>query len=200
MNARIPERSWQRVASFGLVYFGLGVGSAVISNDVDSAPVQASMRVGIFLVAVAVFSCHLRVELARSAERLGASALISSSALAVGTFLLAVYAVSMSWWDSSHVPTSLLSAFGCVVREFQHPEIVDDEQGDSREVRETSLASADETRLGDLLQQGVRLSVDHEIALLDSGALDGLREVALASARHDEKESVLALLDEVDGR
>jgi hypothetical protein len=110
MNARILERSWQRVASFGLMYLGLGVGSAVISNDLESAPVQASIRVGIFLVAVAVFYCHLRVELARSAERLGASALITSSALALGTFLLAVYAVSMSWWNSSHLPTSLLSA------------------------------------------------------------------------------------------
>jgi len=98
------------VASFGLMYLGLGVGSAVISNDLDSAPVQASIRVGIFLVAVAVFSCHLRVEIARSAQKLGASALISSSAVALGTFQLAVYAVSLSWWDSSHVPTSMLSA------------------------------------------------------------------------------------------
>jgi hypothetical protein len=110
MNARILERWWQRVVSVGLMYLGLGVGSAVISNDLESAPVQASIRVGILLVAVAVFYCHLRVELARSAQRLGASALITSSAVALGTFLLAVYAVSLSWWDSSHLPTSLLSA------------------------------------------------------------------------------------------
>lgn len=110
MSARTLERWWQRVAGFGLMYLGLGVGSAVSSNDLDSAPVQASIRVGIFLVAVAVFYCHLRVELARSAQRLGASALITSSAVALGTFLLAVYAVSLSWWDSSHVPASLLSA------------------------------------------------------------------------------------------
>lgn len=110
MSARILEWWWQRVAGFGLIYLGLGVGSAVISNDLDSAPVQASIRVGIFLVAVAVFYGHLRVELARSAQRLGASALITSSAVALGTFLLAVYAVSLSWWDSSHLPTSLLSA------------------------------------------------------------------------------------------
>jgi hypothetical protein len=92
------------------MYLGLGVGSAVISNDLESAPVQASIRVGILLVAVAVFYCHLHVELARSAQRLGASALITSSAVALGTFLLAVYAVSLTWWDSSHLPTSLLSA------------------------------------------------------------------------------------------
>jgi hypothetical protein len=110
MKVCLPEGSWQRVASIGLVYLGLGVGSAVISNDLDSAPVQASIRVGILLVAVAVGYCHLRVELARSAQRLGASALITSSAVALGTFLLAVHAVSLTWWDSSHVPTSLLSA------------------------------------------------------------------------------------------
>ena len=98
------------MVSVGLMYLGLGVGSAVISNDLESAPVQASIRVGILLVAVAVFYCHLRVELARSAQRLEASALITSSAVALGTFLLAVYAVSLSWWDSSHLPTSLLSA------------------------------------------------------------------------------------------
>jgi hypothetical protein len=110
MNARILERWRQRVVSVGLIYFGLGVGSAVISNDLESAPVQASIRVGILLVAVAVFYYHLRTELARSAQRLGASALTASSAVALGTFLLAVYAVSLSWWDSSHLPTSLLSA------------------------------------------------------------------------------------------
>lgn len=110
VKARILESSWQRVASIGLMYFGLGVSSAVISNDLESATVQAFIRISIFLVAVAVFYCHLRVELAKSALRYRASALITSSALALGTFLLAVYAVSMSWWESSHMPTSLLSA------------------------------------------------------------------------------------------
>lgn len=98
------------MASIGLVYLGLGVGSAVISNDLESAPVQASIRVGIFLGAVAVFYRHLRIELARSAGRHGASALIASSALALGTFLLASYAVSLSWWGSSRLSTSLLWA------------------------------------------------------------------------------------------
>lgn len=109
MNLRL-EKSWQRVASNGLVYFGLGVGSALISNDLESRPVQATVRVGIFLIAFAVFYGHLRIELARSAGKHGPSALIASSALALGTFLLASYAVSMSWWDSSRVPTSLLLA------------------------------------------------------------------------------------------
>lgn len=109
MKAGILGGLWQRVASIGLVYSLLGVGSAVLSNDLDSAPVQASIRVGIFLVAVGVFFCHLRVELARSAQRPGASALITSTAVALGAFLLAVYAVSLSWWDS-RLPASLLWA------------------------------------------------------------------------------------------
>lgn len=110
MTAPVRDKPWQRVASIALVYLGLGVGSAVISNDLESAPVQASIRIGIFLVAVAVFCWHLRIELTRSGGRHGASALMTSSALALGTFLLAVYAVSTSWWDSSRVPTSLLAA------------------------------------------------------------------------------------------
>jgi len=110
MKAGSLERSWPRVASIGLIYLGLGVGSAVISNDLESATVQVSIRVGIFLVAVAVFYWHLRIELARSAGRHGVSALMTSCALAFGTFLLAIYAVGTSWWDSSRLPTSLLSA------------------------------------------------------------------------------------------
>jgi hypothetical protein len=110
MKARSSRKPWRRVATFGLVYFGLGVCSALISNDLESAPVQASVRVGIFLVAVAFFYCHCRVELAGSAERLRASALITSGALAFGTFLLAGYAVSTAWAASSHLPISLLPA------------------------------------------------------------------------------------------
>lgn len=104
------ERPWQRMASFGLVYLGLGVGSALLSNDLESATVQASVRVGILLVAVAVFYGHLRVELARSGERLRVSGLTTSGAVALGTFLLALYAVSAAWRDASRLPTSLLSA------------------------------------------------------------------------------------------
>ena len=110
MNTRMLERSWRRVASFGLVYLGLGIGSAIISNVLESRVVQASIRVGIFLVAIAVFCSHLRVELARSVENPRASALVTSGAVAFGTFLLAAWAVSMAWGESSHLPKSLLAA------------------------------------------------------------------------------------------
>lgn len=110
MRVRFGDAAWQRVGSYGLAYLVLGVGSAAISNDLASATVQASVRVGILLVAVALLIGHLHAELVRSAAGLGASALRTSSAVALGTFLLAVYAVSMSWWDSSQLPASLLSA------------------------------------------------------------------------------------------
>jgi hypothetical protein len=98
------------VASFGLVYLGLGVGSAIVSNDLESALVQASIRVGVFLAAVAVFYRHLRVELVSSGESVRTSALMTSGALGFGTFLLAAYAVCMAWRESSQMPTSLLAA------------------------------------------------------------------------------------------
>jgi hypothetical protein len=110
MNERNVRRPWQRVGTFGLVYFGLGVASAIISNDLESASLQASIRVGILLVAVAFFYWHFRVELARSTGRLRVSALIASGALAFGTLLLALYAVGAAWWNSSHLPASLLSS------------------------------------------------------------------------------------------
>lgn len=110
MSMPNPERWWQRVALCGLVYFGLGVASAIISNPLQAGLGQASIRVGILLIGIAVFYLHSRIELARTGENLRVSALLASGALACGTFLLAVYAVSMAWWESSHVGASLLAA------------------------------------------------------------------------------------------
>jgi hypothetical protein len=92
------------------VYFGLGVASAILSNPLQPGLGQASMRVGIFLVAMAVFYSHSRVELDRTRESPRVSALLTSGAVACGTFLLAVYAVGMASWESSHVGASLLAA------------------------------------------------------------------------------------------
>ncbi|MBI5647108.1 MAG: hypothetical protein HY962_09240 [Ignavibacteriae bacterium] len=110
MKARMLEKWWQRVASFGFVYSVLGISSAIISNDLETALVQASIRVGFFLLAIAVFYYHFRVELHRSTERLLASACITSGAVAFGSFLLAAYAVGIALLETSHVPASLLSA------------------------------------------------------------------------------------------
>ena len=59
--------------------------------------------------------------------------------------------------------------------------------------REVVLARAVERGVGELFEQHVRLAVEDAVALLDGGAADGLREVALAGAGRAEKERVLAL-------
>ena len=79
------------------------------------------------------------------------------------------------------------------VRQLAHAEVVDDEQRDGRELGEVVLARAVERRVGELLEQRVRLAVEDAIALLDGGAADGLGQVALAGAGRAEEERVLAL-------
>ena len=82
------------------------------------------------------------------------------------------------------------------MRQLAHAQVVDDEERDRGEIREVRLAGAVEGRLGDVLEERVGLTVDDAIALLDGGAADGLREVALARAGRPEEERVFALLDE----
>ena len=101
---------WPRVAAFGFGYFGLGVGSAIISNPLEPGLGQASIRVGILIVAMVLFFIHGRMEIARSPEGLAKPAFSISGAVACGTFLLAVYAVTAAWWEASKVPRTLLSA------------------------------------------------------------------------------------------
>ena len=62
------------------------------------------------------------------------------------------------------------------------------------------LARAVDAGVGDLLEEDVRLAVDDAVALLDGGAPDGLREMALAGAGRSEEERVLVLGDEARGR
>ena len=64
---------------------------------------------------------------------------------------------------------------------------------------EVRLARAGERCLGNLLEQDVGLAVEDAMALLDRGAADGLREMALAGAGQPEKEGVFAPLDEAAG-
>ena len=62
------------------------------------------------------------------------------------------------------------------------------------------LAGLGERGLGQFFQQRVGLAIADPVALLDGGAPDRLREVALAGARRAEEEGVLALGDEARGR
>ena len=86
------------------------------------------------------------------------------------------------------------------MREFAHPEVVDDEQRDGREVGQERFAGAIDGGFGDLLEQGVGLPVRDAIALVDGGAADRLREMALAGAWRAEEERVFTLLDEAGRR
>jgi hypothetical protein len=110
MNLSVPEQAWKRVILVGLIYLALGVISAVVSNPLRSEFLQAAIRISIFLVALAVYYYSLRLEMNRFDSGIKKSALLTSSAVAVGTFLLAVYAIGMEWWETSGVRNSLLTA------------------------------------------------------------------------------------------
>ncbi|MDH3208259.1 MAG: hypothetical protein OEO79_16785 [Gemmatimonadota bacterium] len=110
MTPPVSDKRWRRVATFGLGYFGLGVASAMISNPLRPGLGQASIRVGVLLAAIVLFYVHGRIEIASSPESLRKPVFLSSGAVACGTFLLAVYAVTAAWWETSTVPWTLLSA------------------------------------------------------------------------------------------
>jgi hypothetical protein len=110
MNLSISERPWKRVILVGLIYLALGVISAVVSNPLQSGFIQGAIRVGIFLFGLSVYYYSLQLEINRSDGSVKQSALLTSGAVAVGTFLLAVYAIGMEWWETSGVRASLLTA------------------------------------------------------------------------------------------
>ena len=72
-------------------------------------------------------------------------------------------------------------------------------QWDGREIGEVRLACVTERRIGHLLHERVRFSVEDAIALQDHGAADGLCEMALARAGRAEEERVFTLGDETRG-
>jgi glucose dehydrogenase len=110
MKRFISEQPWKRMMLVGLIYLALGIVSAVVSNPLQSGFLQTAIRVSIFLVVLAVYYYTLHLELSRSVGNIKQSALLTSGAVVVGTFLLAVYAIGMEWWDTSAVRNSLLIA------------------------------------------------------------------------------------------
>ena len=66
------------------------------------------------------------------------------------------------------------------VGQLAHAEVVDDEQGHAGQLGQVVLSGVGERRLGKLFEEGVRLAVGDAVALLDSGAADGLSKMALA--------------------
>jgi len=64
---------------------------------------------------------------------------------------------------------------------------------------EVVLPRASKGRLGEFLEERVRLAIDDAIALQNRGTAEGLRQMALAGAWSPEEEHVLALGDEARG-
>lgn len=94
----------------------------------------------------------------------------------------------------------LEQVLGGRVRELSHPEVVDDEQRDGRQVGEEGLAGAVQGGVGQVFEQGVGLAIQHAMPLQNRRAAQRLREVALAGAGRPEQQDVLALGDEAAGR
>src|SRR5215813_13270263 len=69
------------------------------------------------------------------------------------------------------------------LREFAHPEVVDDEQRDGRHRDDVLFARAGELRFSEIVEERMRLAIEDAMALLDRGEAEGLRQVALAGAR-----------------
>ena len=84
------EHSWQRIVTFGLVYLGLGIVSAILTNPIQSDTIQAVMRVGILLLSFAVLLTHLHFEICRYHKTVRGASFLTSGAVAFGTFSLAV--------------------------------------------------------------------------------------------------------------
>jgi hypothetical protein len=63
----------------------------------------------------------------------------------------------------------------------------------------TAATRAAELRLGELLQQDMRLAIEDAVALLNDGEADRLRQVALARAGRAEEERVGGLSDPAGG-
>ena len=61
------------------------------------------------------------------------------------------------------------------MREFPHPEIVDDQEWDGGQIREIGFAGAVQRRVGDLFKEDVRFAIVDAVPLLDDRAADGLR-------------------------
>lgn len=110
MNLSIPEQPWKRVMLVGLIYLALGIISALVSNPLHSEFIQVMIRMSIFLVGLAIFYYSIHFEITRYNGGIKSSALLTSCAVAVGTFLLAVYAIGIEWWETSGVRNSLLTA------------------------------------------------------------------------------------------
>src|SRR5947207_13913438 len=72
-------------------------------------------------------------------------------------------------------------------RELPHPQVIDDEKGDSRELGHALAAGAGEGGVGEFLEEAVGFAVQHAMALLDERVAERLGEMTLARAGRAER-------------
>src|SRR5438552_4952694 len=83
--------------------------------------------------------------------------------------------------------------------QFAHAEIIKDEQRQRHQPLHELFASAINGRVGEFIEQSVRLAIEHFVTLLDNGLADGLGQMTLARSRWTKKQSILAPADESGG-
>ena len=92
MNQIKNSKHIKQIILFGLFYLVIGIMSALITNPMETAGMQAAFRLFALALAITVFVFHIRLELFQYSSSLLISALNGAIATAVGSFLLAVLA------------------------------------------------------------------------------------------------------------
>jgi hypothetical protein len=109
MNARAWRyRSWAIVV-FGLACLAIGMASALVSNPMPASAPRTALRLAALLLGMVAFISQMRFEVIRLQRAPRVAALKVSSAIALGVFLLAVFANICAWKASSSSPSLLLA-------------------------------------------------------------------------------------------
>ena len=85
--------------------------------------------------------------------------------------------------------------FGCRGWQFAHAKIVDDQERDFSQLREEDPSGSVQRGVGDFLDEGMCLSLEYAMALLNGCPANGLCQVTLAGSRRAKEERVFALRD-----
>ena len=92
MNKSENKNRLKTIIIFAIIYFFIGIITADISNPLTSSGTQVAWRLTAFAVSAVVFAVHIRLESIRLLHSPQMSAINTSSAVALGTFVIAVAA------------------------------------------------------------------------------------------------------------
>lgn len=110
MNPSIKRRRLQAILVCAGMYLLIAIASALISNPIESALLQAAARLAALGLSIATLAVHIRFEMIRLERSPRAAALTASIAVALGTFSLAVYANLLASRATSSTNHSMLLA------------------------------------------------------------------------------------------